>query len=181
MQIQVSKRKRAKMLEEGFKLLIEGLICLISFPFIYSLTHESGHFLAAVSFGWQVKEIHVSLFPFSLDFSTFITLETSLANVPEYQKIIYTSAGSLNSLSWGIILFSLFYFNKTRFLKRTCAFYSLLLSYETMVYILMDILSLQFGDWWRLIHAYPLYVLSIFICTGLYDFIITIKIIKKCS
>jgi hypothetical protein len=26
-----------------------------------------------------------------------------------------------------------------------------------------------------------LYVLSIFICTGLYDFIITIKIIKKCS
>jgi len=136
-----------------------SLIFLIPSFIILTTIHEFGHLLIALIFDWEVKEIHISFFPFILDLSDGYIIANIPSNATDIQLLIYASAGSSCSMIVGSIFLFLFYkYNFPSILEIFLFIYSIALVSELYLYIYIDLFIVQIGDWYFCFTKCPIWV-----------------------
>jgi hypothetical protein len=163
--------------DKTFMRLLYFMIAFIPAMFLLSFIHELGHLLYALIRGWEVIEFKVFLLPFSFEVDSYIYVYYDPVNELDY--VLFAISGSLHTLIWGYIFFILFYkFELPKFLEATFFLYSLMLIFDMLFYMLVDIFILQYGDWYRVYITIP-ELTFFFMCFAIINLLLFIRYFEE--
>ena len=142
-----SKEEKKQRRLAWLKRILIYILILIPIDFIYGLIHETGHFLVAKAFGFDICGFEIQFFTWKMG-DTYICIET-FENTPLWVQILINLSGSLFCLLIGAILFIIAYkYQLHKVLETILAIFGLVLALDFIVYNISDTFFLQTGDWY---------------------------------
>jgi len=131
---------------------------LVPIAILFTFIHESGHAIVAASFGWEIVDFQISLFPFVLDAGGHVTCIVP-AGAEEWKVILLYGAGSLFSLAVGYVFLAMVYIIKmNRHAEMFFFSYSVILGLDAFSYIFSDMFFGGHGDWLHVYSMSPVFV-----------------------
>lgn len=151
---------------------IFGIFIFLPMGIFITFIHEIGHVIACLIFGWEIKMIHVSLFPFLLDLQGGFVVYVLPLDATLFQQVIVTAAGSIFTLIVGFSFFRLFYKLKlNQYVELFLYVYSFVMIFEFVIYVVLDVFFLRTGDMYKLYLICPA-VIGILVIVAFINFIL---------
>ena len=155
-----------------FKFYLYIILSLIPAMIIITFIHEVGHIIVALIYGWDIIEIHISIFPFLLELDHSWVLVGYGMVESSSKLIIFALAGSLHTLIWGYLFFYLYYkYDLPLFFEIFFYIYSFIMIFEMIAYIFIDLFYIKIGDWNFIYQLNPI-IVGIFLALGIINLVL---------